>query len=87
MVQNGCVMKNCRCRITITLEESLVRWVRNEAARNETSVSHFLASILNDRMVGNGDYERAMREALARKPFLNSNGPYLTREHAHNRNS
>lgn len=31
--------------ITITLEESLARWARIEAARSDTSVSRFLAQI------------------------------------------
>jgi hypothetical protein len=30
-------------------------------------------------------YDCAMQEALAREPFLNSDGPYLTREEAHDR--
>jgi len=30
-------------------------------------------------------YEPAMRRALARKPFLNSDGKYLSREEAHDR--
>jgi hypothetical protein len=30
-------------------------------------------------------YERAMRRALGRQPFLRSDGRYLTREEAHDR--
>jgi hypothetical protein len=71
--------------ITITLEEDVARWARIEAARNETSVSRFLAAILKDRMVEKDRYERAMRRALARKPFLDTDGRYLSREEAHER--
>lgn len=71
--------------ITITLEESIAQWARIEAARRDTSVSRFLAGILKERMGEKNEYDRAMREALAREPFLNSEGPYLTREGAHDR--
>jgi hypothetical protein len=71
--------------ITITLEEDLARWARIEAARRDTSVSRFLAGLLKEQRNQKKDYERAMREALAREPFLSSDGSYLTREEAHDR--
>jgi len=71
--------------ITITLEESLARWARIEAARRDTSVSRFLAEILKERMMQKNDYEVAKRRALARKPFLKTDGRYLSREQAHDR--
>jgi hypothetical protein len=71
--------------ITITLEEDLARWARVEAARRDTSVSRFLAAILKEQMSEKEDYEHAMREALAREPFLSSGAPYLTREETHDR--
>jgi hypothetical protein len=71
--------------ITITLEENLARWARIEAARSDTSVSRFLAEILKERMMQKGDYEAAKRRALARKPFLKTDGRYLSREQAHDR--
>jgi hypothetical protein len=73
--------------ITITLEERVARWARLEAARRDISVSRMLAGILKDQMQEKDAYERAMRRALARKPFLNSDGPYLSREEAHDRSS
>jgi hypothetical protein len=79
------VMSSRLRNITITLEEDLARWARVEAARRDTSVSRFLAGILKEQMSEKEDYERAMREALAREPFLSSDGPYLTREEAHDR--
>ncbi len=71
--------------ITITLEENLARWARIEAARSDTSVSRFLAEILKERMMQKNDYEVAKRRALARKPFLKTDGRYLSREQAHDR--
>jgi hypothetical protein len=71
--------------VTITLEEAVARWARLEAARAETSVSRLLAGILKERMQEVDGYEAAMRRALARKPFLRTNGRYLSREEVHDR--
>jgi hypothetical protein len=73
--------------ITITLEEDLARWARIEAAKADTSVSAFLADLLKERMARKDDYEAAKRRALARKPFLKTDGRYLTREQAHDRDN
>jgi len=78
-------MKTHLRNITITLEENVARWVRLEAARKETSVSRLLAGILKDRIREEDGYDRAMRRALARKPFLKTDGRYLSREEAHER--
>lgn len=78
-------MRSVLRNITITLEEDVARWVKVEAARQDTSVSRLLASILKDRMQGEGLYEKSMRRALARKPFLKTDGRYLSREEAHER--
>ena len=69
----------------MTLEENVARWARIEAARRDTSVSRLLGDLLKERMFAQEGYARAMRRALARKPFLHSRGPYLTREEAHER--
>jgi uncharacterized protein YqeY len=79
------VMKTRLRNITITLEETVARWVRIEAATQETSVSRFLANLLKERMKVNDEYEAAKRRALARKPFLKSDGRYLSREEVHDR--
>jgi hypothetical protein len=71
--------------ITITLEENVARWARIEAAKNDSSLSGFLAGILRTRMREETDYEAAMRRALTRKPFLKTNGRYLSREEVHDR--
>ena len=79
------VMRTRLRNITITLEETVARWARLEAARAETSVSRLLAEILKERMREVDGYETAMRRALARKPFLRTNGRYLSRQEAHDR--
>jgi hypothetical protein len=71
--------------ITITLEEDLARWARIEAARQDTSVSQFLADLLKQRMLENDSYEQAMRRALARKPFPATDGKYPKREEIYDR--
>jgi hypothetical protein len=71
--------------VTITLEENVARWARMEAARRDTSVSQLLAGILKERMNEKDSYEAAMRRALARKPFLKTDGRYLSREEVHDR--
>ena len=69
--------------ITITLEENVARWARLEAAKQETSVSRLLAQILQERMIQQDEYGRAMRRALGRKPFLKTDGSYLARGEVH----
>jgi hypothetical protein len=71
--------------ITITLEENVARWARLEAARQETSMSRLLGRILEERMRQQDEYGRAMRRALSRKPFLKTDGAYLSRAEAHDR--
>jgi hypothetical protein len=71
--------------VTVTLEEDVAQWARIEAARRDTSVSRLLGELLKERMSAQSEYERAMRRALGRKPFLRSEGRYLTREEAHDR--
>ncbi len=80
-------MKTKLRNVTVTLEESVARWARIEAARQDTSVSQLLAGILRERMkeVEHESYERAMQRFLARKPFPKSDGRYLTREEIHDR--
>lgn len=71
--------------VTVTLEEDVARWARIEAARREMSVSRLLGILLKERMNQEEGYEAAMRRFLARKPLLNSDGKYLSREEVHDR--
>ena len=78
-------MKTKLRNVTVTLEEKVALWARIEAARQDTSVSRLLGDILKERMKQNDSYEAAMRRALARKPFLKSDGKYPSREEIHDR--
>ena len=78
-------MKSRLRNITVTLEENVARWARLEAARKEMSVSRLLGDIPKEDMVAKDGYQRAMRRALARKPFLKTDGRYLSREEVHDR--
>jgi len=71
--------------VTVTLEEDVARWARVKAAQEDSSVSRLLGQVLKRQMSDEEDYERAMRRALARRPFLTSDGRYTTREQAHAR--
>jgi hypothetical protein len=71
--------------VTVTLQEDVAQWARIEAARQDTSVSRLLGALLKERMTAQDAYEKAMRRALIRKPFLHSKGRYLTREEVHDR--
>jgi tRNA uridine 5-carbamoylmethylation protein Kti12 len=78
-------VKTNLCNITITLEESVARWAKMEAARQDTSVGRLLASMLKERMQEETLYKKSMRRALARKLFLKTDGRYLSREEVHER--
>jgi len=78
-------MKRKLRNVTITLEEQVARWARIEAAKVDTSVSRLVGEILRERMEQADRYEKAMTQALARKPFLKSDRKYLTREEVHDR--
>ena len=71
--------------ITITVEEEVAHWARVEAAKQDTSVSRLVSEILQERMIREDEYRKAMRRALARKPFLKSDGKYPSREELHER--
>jgi hypothetical protein len=71
--------------VTITLDEELARWARVAAARQDISVSRMVADLLNQRRDEQHGYQKAMRRALERSPFLHTGGVYLSREDAHER--
>ncbi len=52
--------------VTVSLDEETARWARVEAARRDTSVSAFLAEILEERMDQTAGYEDSMKEFLGR---------------------
>lgn len=57
-------MKN----ITITLDEETAAWVRVSAAREDRSVSRYIAEMLGERMRTSDDYANAMRRFFDRSP-------------------
>jgi hypothetical protein len=71
--------------VTVSLDEDVALWARLEAARRDTSVSRLLGGILKERMARESQYDQAMQSALARRPFLASDGRYLSREQVHDR--
>jgi hypothetical protein len=72
--------------VTITLDEETARWVRLEAAKQETSVSKFVGQVLREQMVEDSRYERAMKSYLSRKPRpLGFAAQRPTREALHDR--
>lgn len=78
-------MKTKRKNVTVTLDQDVARWARIEAAKLDTSVSKMLGDFLKERMTEEQSYERAMKYALSRKPFLKTDGRYISREEAHDR--
>ncbi len=78
-------MKARHCKITISLDDNVACWLRLEAQRKRLSVSELIAEIVKERMIQKDNYEAAKRRALAREPFLNTDGTYLSREDAHDR--
>jgi hypothetical protein len=71
--------------VTITLDETVARWARLEAARENTSVSRFVGDLLAERMRHAQAYD-AVEHYLSVKPRAISNGkPYPRREELHDR--
>jgi hypothetical protein len=71
--------------VTVSLEEDVALWARLEAARRDKSVSRLLGDLLKEQMAREKRYERAMRAALKRPPFLKTAGRYLKRDEVHER--
>ena len=71
--------------VTITLDETVARWARLEAARENTSVSRFVGELLAERMRGSQAYDVAMERYLSVRPRVISRGPYPKRDELHDR--
>lgn len=52
--------------ITLALPKRILRRAKVVAAERETSISAIIARLLEDFLRGEGDYDRAMREEIAR---------------------
>ena len=57
-------MKN----VTITLPEDTARWLRNRAAEDGRSVSHWIGELLERMRRQQDEYDVAMQRYLAMKP-------------------
>ena len=66
-------MKN----VTITVEDSVLEWVRVEAAKRGSSVSRLVGEMLAEKMRQEDAYAQAMRSALRFESWGVSDGPYL----------
>ncbi len=73
--------------VTIALDEDTARWLRVEAARQDISVSRFVAELLGRYMGSAGGYEQSMKEFLSRGPReLKGKGTaYPSRDELHDR--
>jgi hypothetical protein len=77
-------MKN----VTLTLDEKTAAWARSHAARLRMSLSRYVGEMLERTMQESREYERAMREYLAKRPAkLKKRGSsYPSRDALHDRN-
>ena len=72
--------------VTISLDEEVARWVRVQAAENDTSVSRYVGDMLHGQMENDKEYTRAMDTFLSREPkALKTSGAYPSRDELHER--
>ncbi len=76
-------MKN----ITVTLDKPMADWLRLNAAKKGISVSRFLGDLVHERMHEAREYNEAMRQFFAERPFFSGwpEGRRPTREEIHDR--
>ena len=65
MTKNTAQVATNKTNITLKLDASLVRAIKVIAARKGISVSALIAHKLEEEVQKNGDYEQAMKRALA----------------------
>jgi hypothetical protein len=73
--------------VTITLDEEVARWVRVEAAKQETSVSRLVGEMLREHMRSQDSYEVARRQffTVQPRPLRGDDSPLPSREELHDR--
>jgi hypothetical protein len=76
-------MKN----VTITLDDETAARARIDAAERNMSLSRYVGEVLREHTRGNGEYERAMRRFLSRKPspLKDPGQPYPKRKELYDR--
>ena len=74
-------------KVTITLDEKTAEWVRVYAAKHNTSVSHIVGELLQQRMRESQDYDDAMRRFLSKAPvrLKRAGTRYAARDQLHDR--
>jgi hypothetical protein len=78
--------KQQKRNVTVALDEATARWARVQAARLDTSLSEYLASLLRAEMQQERTYEDAMASWLRRSPtHLKDRPGYPTRGELHER--
>jgi hypothetical protein len=73
--------------ITVTLDEKMAAWLRQNAAQRGISVSRFLGDLVHERMREARDYNEAKRRFFSHKPidFAWPDGHRPTREEINDR--
>ena len=76
-------MKN----VTITLDEKTAAWARSHATDLNMSLSRYLGELLEKTMRQSREYDRAMRQFLARRPTVlkRPGAKYPPRDELHER--
>jgi hypothetical protein len=76
-------MKN----VTITLDDETAAQARIKAAERNMSLSRYIGEVLREHERNHGEYERAMRRFLSRKPtpLRRPGEPHATRDELHDR--
>ena len=74
-------------RVTLTLDESTIAWARREAARQNLSLSRYVANLVREQSQASSGYEAAMRRSLALEPvrLRDDDKPYPSREELYDR--
>ena len=73
--------------VTITLDDETADWARIEAARQDISVSRFVAGLLREHMDHDDRDEQARRSYLTQQPgdLSSGSGAYPSRDNLHRR--
>jgi len=72
-------------KLTITVEDEVLRWARVKAAGRNTSLARLVGQLLKEGMQDERDYEAAKRRFLGPRPRIFSGGPYPARDGLHDR--
>jgi hypothetical protein len=72
-------------KLTIMVDEEVLRWARVKAAEEDTSVARLVGDLLKDSMRAERGHQTAKRRFLGAKPRILSRGPYPSRDDVHDR--